>query len=201
MLIPVKAFAQAKARLADVLTAHERIELAHWTADRVVAAAGARPVFVACDDDAVAAWAQRRGATVLWRPGLGLNAAVDDGIETLAAQGVGHVIVVHGDLARPEPLLSVARAGTITVVPDRHDDGTNVLSLPTDSGISVAYGAGSFHRHVQRAMASGLPTEVRHDPLLSLDIDTSADLDHPLVRPLVREVLPTWLPTSPVNRR
>lgn len=197
MLIPVKAFAQAKARLAAVLSADERIELAHWTADRVVAAAGERPVFIACDDDAVATWAERRGATVLWGPGLGLNAAVDGGIRALAGQGIAHVIVAHGDLARPEPLASVARLGIITLVPDHHDDGTNVLSLPTSCELRVAYGAGSFQRHLQRAMTTGLPVEVRRDPLLALDIDTPTDLDHPSVR----EVLPTWLPTSPASRR
>src|SRR5688500_18194163 len=101
VLIPVKAFAQAKARLARVLTAEQRIDLARWTADRVLAAAGERAVFVACDDGAVAEWAQRRGATVLWGAGLGLNAAVDSGIRSIADAGIGHVIVAHGDLARP----------------------------------------------------------------------------------------------------
>jgi hypothetical protein len=36
---------------------------------------------------------------------------------------------------------------------------------------------------------------VRRDSLLALDIDTPSDLTHPLVQ----EVLPSWLPTTPAN--
>jgi 2-phospho-L-lactate guanylyltransferase len=201
VLIPVKAFAQAKARLATALTSAERMELAHWTADGVVGAAGDHPVFVACDDEAVAAWAERRGASVLWGPGLGLNAAVNSGIGSLAERGFEHAIVAHGDLARPEALTTVARAGTITLVPDQRDDGTNVLSMPTSCGLRLGYGRGSFRRHLERARATGLPVEVRRDALLALDIDTPGDLEHPMIRPMIHQVLPEWLPTNPANRR
>jgi 2-phospho-L-lactate guanylyltransferase len=201
VLIPVKAFAQAKARLSAVLTSAQRVELAHWTADRVVAAAGDHPVFVACDDEAVAAWAGERGATVLWGAGLGLDAAVDSGIRSLADRGFRHAVVAHGDLARPEPLATVAREGVVTLVPDHRDDGTNVLSMPTSCGLRVSYGRGSFRRHLERAHATGLPVEVRRDALLALDIDTPDDLDHPMIRSLVREVLPEWPPTNPANHR
>jgi 2-phospho-L-lactate guanylyltransferase len=36
---------------------------------------------------------------------------------------------------------------------------------------------------------------VRSDTDLSLDLDTRRDLTHPLIR----EVLPEWLPTNPAN--
>jgi 2-phospho-L-lactate/phosphoenolpyruvate guanylyltransferase len=195
VLVPVKAFADAKARLATVLSPAEREALARWPAERVIAAAGELPVFVACDDDGVAEWATAHGASVLWHPGVGLNAAVTRGVADLRARGVRHVVVAHGDLPRPGSLPSVAVEGAITLVPDSRRDGTNVIALPTHAPFDFSYGPGSFRRHLQQAVAAGLAVAVRRDPLLSLDIDTPADLTHPMVQ----EVLSSWLPTNPVN--
>jgi 2-phospho-L-lactate guanylyltransferase len=194
VLVPVKAFADAKARLASVLSPAEREALARWTAERVVAAAGELPVFVACDDG-VAEWAADHGASVLWHPGVGLNAAVSHSVADLRERGVQHVVVAHGDLPRPGALPSVAVAGAVTLVPDSRRDGTNVIALPTSVPFDFAYGPGSFHRHLQQAVAAGIAVAVRRDPLLSLDIDIPADLTHPMVQ----EVLPSWLPTNPAN--
>ena len=196
MLIPVKDFRQAKARLADVLLPEHRIRLAQWTADRVVAAATPLPVFVACDDDAVADWAEAAGATVLWRPGMGLNAAVGDGIATLAAAGIEHVIVAHSDLASPSPLAHLVMSGGIVLVPDTCNDGTNVVVVPTRIGFQPAYGSQSFRRHLTHALSLGVAVRVHRDPHLALDIDTPADLHHPLVA----KVLPAWLQMNPANQ-
>jgi 2-phospho-L-lactate guanylyltransferase (CobY/MobA/RfbA family) len=106
------------------------------------------------------------------------------------------VIVVHGDLPRPTRLTELARARTITLAPDLRLDGTNVLSFPTRSGLTVAYGAGSFRRHLSAAALTGAAIWVVHDRFLALDIDVPIDLDHPLVK----DVLPSWLPTNPANR-
>src|SRR5690606_35932409 len=87
VLLPVKAFRQAKARLAPALDPHHRAALARDMATNVVRAAGALPVAVVCDDDEVSAWAATLGAEVIWRPGRGLNAAVADGVDELASLG------------------------------------------------------------------------------------------------------------------
>jgi 2-phospho-L-lactate/phosphoenolpyruvate guanylyltransferase len=197
VLVPVKAFADAKARLRTVLDDSQREQLARWTGARVLAAAGELPTYVACDDASVAEWAAGHGATVLWHPGVGLNAAVNDSIDELGAAGVSDVIIAHGDLARATRLAALVAPHTITLVPDRHDDGTNVVAMPTSSVFRVAYGPGSFHRHLDAAIRSGLRVRVRRHPLLAVDIDTPSDLAHPLVQ----EVLPTWLPTIPANHR
>lgn len=196
VLLPVKAFADAKARLAPALSPAHREALARWTAERVVAAAGELPVFVACDDEAVAEWAGAHGATVLWHPGVGLNAAVNNSIADLRGRGVEHVVVAHADLPRAYALASVAVHGTITLVPDSRDDGTNVAALPTDSSFQFAYGPGSFRRHLAQAVAAGACVAVRRDSLLAIDLDTPSDLTHPLVQ----EALPSWLPTNPANQ-
>ena len=197
VLVPVKAFGDAKARLAAVLGHADRERLARWTAARVLAAAGELPTFVACDDADVAAWASEHGAAILWHPGVGLNAAVNDSVADLRAAGVTDVIVAHGDLPRAHSLAGLTASGTLTLVPDRHGDGTNVIAVPTGMPFQFAYGPGSFRRHLAAAIAAGQSVRVRHDPLLAADIDTPADLAHPLVQ----EVLPSWLPTNPANQR
>ena len=194
-LIPIKAFHEAKARLSGALPPEVRDRLARWTAEQVMSAAGDLDLFVVCDDAEVAEWAAARGGHVLWQAGKGLNNAVDDAVRALTALGHDHVVVAHADLARPRRLRSVVRPGAISLVPDRRDDGTNVMSFPTGCGMSAAYGPGSFHRHLAAALELSLPVEVVRDGLLALDIDTPRDLRHPLVQ----EVLPAWLPTNPVN--
>jgi 2-phospho-L-lactate guanylyltransferase len=197
VLIPVKDFRQAKARLAPVLSVTDRIRLAQWTADRVVAAAAPLPVFVACDDTDVAEWAEASGATVLWRPGMGLNAAVLDGISTLAAAGIEHVIVSHSDLPSPAPLANLVLSGGAVLVPDTRNDGTNVIAVPTRAGFQPAYGSQSFRRHLTQVLGLGIAVRVHRDPRLALDIDTPDDLAHPLVA----KALPSWLRINPGSQR
>lgn len=197
VLVPVKAFADAKARLATMLGDDERQRLARWMSARVLAAAGELPTYVACDDESVASWATEHGASILWHPGVGLNAAVNNSVAELRAAGVSDVIIAHGDLPRAHSLASLVQPGMLTLVPDRHGDGTNVVALPTDMPFQLAYGPGSFRRHLDAAIADGLSVRVRRDPLLALDIDTPSDLAHPLVQ----EVLPAWLQTNPANQR
>jgi 2-phospho-L-lactate guanylyltransferase len=203
VLIPVKAFHHAKLRLAPALGHAARAELARAMATQVVAAAGRLPVAVVCDDDTVAAWATALGAQVIWRPGRGLNGAVTDGVAALAHQGVATVIVAHGDLPHavdlswlaPGPAAAGpggpdgpdrsagAAGGVVTLVPDRREDGTNVITVPSGAGFTFAYGPGSFARHRIEALRLGLAVRVEHEPRLAWDVDVPADL-----------VAPDWSP-------
>lgn len=197
LLIPVKSFTAAKGRLSSVLSPDERVRLARWMADRVVAAAGELPVHVACDDEQVAEWAVGRGASVLWHPGVGLNAAVNDSVGELCRSGVDAVVVAHSDLPGARDLARFATTSSIVLVPDHRRDGTNVVALPASTSFEFSYGPSSFSRHLDAAWATGLAVDVRYDQLLARDIDRPDDLTHPL---LAHE-LPAWLPTSPVNHR
>jgi len=136
-------------------------------------------VWVVCDDDEVAAWAAEAGATVLWRPGRGLNAAVSDGVEHLAGLDFDQVIVAHADLPHAVDLAWVADFDGVTLVPDRHDDGTNVACVPTAAGFRFAYGAQSFARHQGEAQRLGLALRVEREARLGWDVDLPADLATP----------------------
>ena len=87
VLIPVKAFADAKARLEEVLDANARSTLARQMAETVVSAAAPLPVTVVCDDDDVASWALALGASVIQLNEPGLTSAVTAGVEALADAG------------------------------------------------------------------------------------------------------------------
>jgi 2-phospho-L-lactate guanylyltransferase len=196
VLVPVKDFRQAKVRLADALAPAARAALARRMATRVLAAALELPVFVVCDDDEVATFATEHGSEVLWRPGLGLNGAVADGVATLGAAGYARIIVAHADLPLAVDLAWLARLGELTLVPDRHDDGTNVVCLPSDVGFEFAYGPGSFRRHAAEGRRLRLGVRVVREPSLGWDVDVPDDLSHPTLQ----GVLPS-LPTSQANPR
>jgi 2-phospho-L-lactate guanylyltransferase len=155
-------------------------------AERVVAAAAPLPVFVVCDHDDVATWAAGCGASVLWRPGHGLNGAATDGVAAIAEAGYDTVVVVHSDLPLARGLAQIPVEGAAVLVPDRHEDGTNAIAIPTASGFQFAYGARSFVRHAAEADTLGLQVIVRRDRDLAVDVDTPDDLR------LVGDHLPAW---------
>lgn len=181
LVVPVKAFRAAKARLAPLLDPDQRAALSRLTASLVVAAAGEAQAYVVCDDDEVAEWAHTVGAAVVWRPGLGLNAAVGDAVATVLELGHPGVVVAHADLPLAHDLAGWYRSDEVVLVPDLVRDGTNVLCLPAPvaAGFPFAYGAGSFRRHLDAARATGLPVRVVADDRLGLDIDTPEDLRRP----------------------
>ncbi|MGH9115008.1 MAG: 2-phospho-L-lactate guanylyltransferase [Acidimicrobiales bacterium] len=176
VLVPVKAFAHAKLRLAPALSPADRARLARSMATRVVESAGGIPVSVVCDDPEVAAWARDLGASVIWEPGRGLNPAVQEGVAHLRRAGVKTVVVAAGDLPLATDLRWVARFPGITIVPDRRRDGTNVIGLPCSARFQFAYGPGSFARHLDAARRTGLPVRVVHHPSLAWDVDVPDDL-------------------------
>jgi 2-phospho-L-lactate/phosphoenolpyruvate guanylyltransferase len=194
VLVPVKSFGEAKRRLAGVLDPTSRAELSRWMAARVIAAASPLPAYVVCDHEDVAQWATSLGASVLWRPGHGLNAAVADGVSTLAGEGVSVVIVSHSDLPLVTRLARFADPHRVVLIPDCRDDGTNVIAVPTDVPFEFGYGAGSFHRHLATCRRLGVGHRVVRDPYAGRDVDTPDDL----ADQLVQEVLP-WGPTSQDN--
>jgi 2-phospho-L-lactate guanylyltransferase len=67
----------------------------------------------------------------------------------------------------------------VTLVPDRHGDGTNVIVIPTDSGFVFSYGPASFARHHAEAQRLGLDVRVIHNDRLAWDVDRPDDLTPP----------------------
>ena len=180
VVIPLRAFANGKARLATVLDDLERTALARSMADCVVEACGTLPALVVSSALEVHAWAATRGLEMVEDPGAGLDAAAREGAEWFRARGFDRVIVAHADLprARPgalEPFAAVA-PGDVVIVPSHRDDGTPVLSIPVHPPFPFAYGVGSAHRHEQIARELGLAVRLVRDDELGYDVDLPEDL-------------------------
>jgi 2-phospho-L-lactate/phosphoenolpyruvate guanylyltransferase len=186
VIVPVKAFGDAKARLRPVLTDERRADVARRMATHVIESAGELAVFVVCDDHAVAEWATNRGASVVWSPARGLNPAVDVAVHHAGEAGFDHIVIAHADLPVIGPLAAFAVTDTIVLAPDHRLDGTNVMAFPIAQRMPASYGAGSFRRHLNAALARPVPVEVRRSGHTERDVDLPADLDHPAVAERLR---------------
>jgi 2-phospho-L-lactate guanylyltransferase len=177
-LIPVKALAEAKGRLAPEVGPLQRRLLAIAMFEDVVAALQSvrgleRPVVVSPDREV---WrrADAMGCRVVEEPaGAGdLNGALAAAAATANGSGL---LVVAADLplasaAGLERVLAAATA-PVAVVPSHDGGGTNVLAWREPESFAPSFGPDSAARHL------ALPGAVRVDePGLSLDVDTAADL-------------------------
>jgi 2-phospho-L-lactate guanylyltransferase len=178
VVVPLRSFALGKARLADALDDDARRAFSRTMAERVVAAAGARPTVIVSSAPDVIEWARALGLAHVDDPGS-LDAAAARGRDWVRAQGLARVAVMHADLPLATTLDGVADDGDreiAVIVPDHHDDGTPVLAIPTASEFAFAYGPGSCARHVAEAERCGLAVRVVHDRALGFDVDDAADL-------------------------
>lgn len=175
-LVPIKDFRHAKHRLADRLGSDEREQLARQMAATVLRAAGGLDVRVVCSDEEVAAFARDQGAGVVWVDAEGLNPAITEAVASVALD-VDHVLISHGDLPHARSFDDIVVPGAVSIVPDRHHDGTNVLAFPAECGFRFSYGVGSLAAHTAEALRLGLDVHLRQIPELQWDVDVPADLD------------------------
>jgi len=180
-LVPVKALAAAKGRLAPWLSPLERRLLAIAMFEDVVAALQATPglaaPLVVSPDREMWRRAEAIGCRVVEEPagGEGLNAALARAAEKAGDDGL---LVVAADLplASAAGLQRVLEAAAlapvvVVVVPSHDGDGTNVLAWREPASFAPRFGPGSATRHLS------VPGAVRvDDPQLAMDVDTVEDL-------------------------
>ena len=176
VLVPIKDFRHAKNRLSNRLDASERESLARTMARQVLEAAEDFSIHVVCDSEEVAGWAKSLGAEVIAVTQPGLNAAITEAMFEIAGKFT-HAIIVHADLPHAKSLDGIASPNAVSIVPDRHGRGTNVLSLPTGTPFKFHYGDGSLFSHMDEAISQGLDLKVLQIPELQWDVDTPEDLD------------------------
>jgi 2-phospho-L-lactate guanylyltransferase len=183
-VIPIKASAESKTRLAGVLAPDERQALVGVMLGRVVEAAqDARSIARVC-----LVGPSRMGLPdairLLNDPGRGLNPAVQSALAEIADEDIDRIVIIAADLpqvtAQELDLLAAAPADTIAIAPDRHETGTNALSLPLPAArdFRFAYGTDSFSRHKAEAERLGLGLEIVLSRGLEYDIDEPEDLAH-----------------------
>jgi 2-phospho-L-lactate guanylyltransferase len=177
-IVPLKALAEAKGRLAPEVGPLQRRLLAIAMFEDVIAALQAVPALAApvvvSPDREVWRRADAMGCRVVEEPpGAGdLNAALASAAK---AAGDGSLLVVAADL----PLASaaglervLAAEAPVAVVPSADGGGTNVLAWRDPASFAPSFGPDSAARHL------AVPGAVRVDePGLALDVDTAADLE------------------------
>lgn len=172
-LLPLKPFADAKSRLRHV-TNLDVDALSRRLALGVIDELRGEHLSIVADDPRVSAWALEQGLNVIDAPTPGLNPAVQFAYASVTDVDV--VVVVHGDLQRPEGLATFTPATGVTIVSDHHGTGTNVLALPTGTNFRFQYGPGSRGAHAREAERLGLALTTITDSPWAYDVDEPSDL-------------------------
>lgn len=190
-IVPVKALADTKSRLAAVLSPGERAALTLGTLRTVLTALDAPGIdarLVVSPDRAVLDAARASGAAVLLQRRTppdaadGLNGALEEARAAALASGAGALLVVLGDLpllgrGDVQTMLELADTSrAVVLAPDRRESGTNALLVRPADALPFAFGPGSLARHEALAAARGLRIAHYRAPGAALDLDTPDDL-------------------------
>jgi 2-phospho-L-lactate guanylyltransferase len=181
-LIPIKARACCKTRLAEVLSPSARIELARAMLSSVLAAAcNARTVHqvvvISPERDTLPP-----DIPVLADTGESLNGALTQAQRVLHEFGCHEIVVLPADLpqinsAEIDTLVQAARTGGFAIAPDAAGIGTNALCLASRLPFRFQFGPDSHRLHLLEARRLGLSPSVVRLPGLELDVDSPADLE------------------------
>src|ERR1041385_1486204 len=185
VLLPVKAFAEAKQRLVPVLDAASRLGLARAMCTDVrktlarTRAAERVIVFTAADE--VVRMARSFGFDVVLEKSVnGHSAAVNQMVTELLTTSV-RILSIAIDLPRLLPseidFALEAASEPVTLIPSRDWTGSNGVVFISPAHIAMEYGEGSFRRHLSKAAAAGHRADVMNLPGIAFDIDTPEDLD------------------------
>jgi len=187
-ILPIKSFGAAKQRLSSLLGSGSRQALAQAMFSDVLASLGHAPdldgVAVVTANRVAQEAALRTGVTLLAdTEEAGQSAAVQIGLRHALENGYERALLVPGDTPLLDPLEVAAMfdrsdedTTTVTIVPDRHREGTNALLLDLPAAIEPAFGPGSLERHRAAAQAAGAAHRVDTVASLALDVDTPEDL-------------------------
>jgi 2-phospho-L-lactate guanylyltransferase len=184
VLLPVKDFKDSKKRLVPALDPTARAGLARaMLADVLTTLSRARApervvVFTAADD--VIDMAKLLGFEVVVEKSVdGHSAAVNQMVEELSGS-CSRILSLAADLPRLSPsevdFVLHAVSEPITLIPSRDWTGTNGVVFIPPARIAMEYGEGSFRRHLSKAAAAGLRSDVMDLPGIAFDIDTPEDL-------------------------
>jgi 2-phospho-L-lactate guanylyltransferase len=185
VLLPVKDFKHSKQRLAPALEAPARADLARaMLRDVLNALARAKiperiVVFTAADE--VVQMAKAMGFDIALEKSVdGHSAAVNQMVEELSGTS-SRILSIASDLPRlvasEIDFVLQAASEPVTLIPSRDWTGTNGVAFIPPARITMEYGAGSFRRHLSKAAAAGLRSDVMDLPGIAFDVDTPDDLN------------------------
>lgn len=187
-IIPVAPGSESKTRLAPILDASQRADLARSMLVRTIGVARALgPVVVVSRSPRMLDLARTHDAEPVREPtdrsrhdGLTpLNAAVMKGLDRVAEDATALVLPSDLPVVTEDDLRAlVAAAGTrrrvVVLVPCQRGEGTNALLVRPPGQLVPHFGPDSFSAHATAAGAAGLAVVVHRAPALS-DLDTPGD--------------------------
>jgi 2-phospho-L-lactate/phosphoenolpyruvate guanylyltransferase len=184
-IVPVKTFARAKQRLALVLSADERAQLAEAmlcdVLEQLSGLSQLEGILVVTADPLAAQIAGASGARHIRDPlESGVNHAVVRGLEALpSAECAVAVIAADVPFATSTEIadaLSRLEQHSIVLTPAEMDGGTNLLALRRAGLIEPSFGEGSFARHREQARMLNVSCSIFRATGLGHDIDRAGDL-------------------------
>jgi 2-phospho-L-lactate/phosphoenolpyruvate guanylyltransferase len=180
--LPVKTLADAKGRLAPVLTPLERGALTLAMLEDVLDVTLTIPgweTWVISPDEAVLEIAMARGAHAIEeeRPPLG------NAIRQVEEEAEGRLVDSLAVLLPDTPLLThdaltrgLRTLGAVVVAPSADEGGTNLLLRRPPGAVEARFGHDSYRRHLQAAAEADVPTAVVETPELAFDLDLPGDI-------------------------
>lgn len=201
VIIPVKPLAEAKQRLAPVLSDEQRAELARRLFQHVfktvLGTIEPQHVIVVTRSPDLIDFAVEHGAGGLEETGRAdLNVALAQATEF--ASGASKLLILASDL----PLLceddvAAMAANDCAIAPDRHGTGTNALLWPANPAPGFHFGQNSYNLHRAAAIAAGLTPQIVARRGLAHDVDLPSDL---IAIPLLEGFQPNRLRKSGSTR-
>ncbi len=183
--VPVKEFADAKQRLAPLLTPEQRRALVGAMLEDVLEALAAAPlagVMVNTLDPAGQALARRYGARIVTEGArTGHTGAVAAMARILASEGAAGMLTCPGDIPRitPAEVASVldahGAAPAFTIVAAHDGRGSNAVLISPPDVMALRFGDDSFSPHLHAARRAGLTPTVLRLAGIGLDLDNPDD--------------------------
>jgi 2-phospho-L-lactate guanylyltransferase len=186
VLIPCKALASGKSRLASVIDDVARRRLcADLLAATIEAAKGVGPperIWIVTADEDADSVARRHGVRRLNDSVGELNHALEAARRQLAGcfSFAYDILVLPIDLpfaTAPAIRETIEHNADVVLASDLAGTGTNLMYLRRGSVLNFpfAFGAGSFEKHRQAALARCHSLWISHDPRLAFDLDEPRD--------------------------
>jgi 2-phospho-L-lactate/phosphoenolpyruvate guanylyltransferase len=184
--VPVKEFANAKQRLAPLLTPSQRRALAAAMLEDVLAALSAAPlagIMVTTLDPAAAAIARRYGARVIVDGAReGHTGAVTAMGRILTTEGKSGMLALPGDIPRITAAeIAALRAAhrpapAFTIAPAHDERGSNAILMSPPDAVPLHFGDNSFFPHLDAARRQGIEPVILNLAGIALDIDNPEDV-------------------------
>jgi 2-phospho-L-lactate guanylyltransferase len=187
-VIPVKETPRAKRRLWPNVPAYLREQLVLTMLEDVLMVVsrvhGLAGIALVTLDAKASSLGQSYGARILTEDARdGHTSAVAAAARTLAAEGVGGMMQLPGDipLVTAEEIslvVSMHRAApSFTIVPSHDDRGSNTIVVSPPNAVPLTFGDDSFLPHLRTARCRGIEPLVIRQPGIARDVDNAEDLD------------------------